>query len=65
VLATRFGEAAVHLVDRGGFGRMVALHSDEIADVSIEEAVGRYRLIPKDSQMVRTARSIGIYFGDE
>jgi ATP-dependent phosphofructokinase / diphosphate-dependent phosphofructokinase len=65
VLATRFGEAAVHLIGRGGFGRMVALHSDEIVDVALEEAVGSYRLVPKDSQLVRTARSIGIYFGDE
>lgn len=65
VLATRFGEAAVHLAAREGFGRMVALHADEIVDVSIDEAVGVYRLVPQDGQVVRTARSIGIYFGDE
>lgn len=65
ILASRFGEAAVHLAACERYGRMVALHCDDIVDVSLDEAVGRPKLVPVDSQLVRTARSTGVYFGDE
>ena len=65
VLASRFGEAAVDLAARGGYGRMVALRADEIVDVSLDEAVSKYKLVPVDGQLVRLARSTGVYFGDE
>ena len=65
VLASRFGEAAVHLAARGEYSRMVALRGDEVVDVSLDDAVGRRKLVPPDSQLVRLARSIGVYFGDE
>ena len=38
VLATRYGLKAADLVEEGRFGRMAALHGDEIVDVSLEEA---------------------------
>jgi 6-phosphofructokinase 1 len=65
VLGTRFGEAATHLVAAGGFGRMVALRGTEIVDVPIREAIGHAKLVDPQGQMVRTARSIGVVFGDE
>ena len=65
VLASRFGEAAVHLAARGGYGRMTALRGDDIVDVSLDEAVSCYKLVPVDGQLVRLARSTGVYFGDE
>lgn len=64
-LASRLGEAAVHLAARGGFGRMVAVRCDDIVDVSLDEAADRPKLVPVDSQLIRTARSTGVYFGDE
>ncbi|HVP23672.1 MAG TPA: ATP-dependent 6-phosphofructokinase [Conexivisphaerales archaeon] len=39
VLATRFGVAAVDLVEAKGFGRMVALHGNHIISVDIKEAL--------------------------
>jgi ATP-dependent phosphofructokinase / diphosphate-dependent phosphofructokinase len=65
VLASRFGEAAVHLAAHGGFGRMVALRGDDIVDVSFDDAVSQFKLVPVDGQVVRLARSTGVYFGDE
>lgn len=65
VLASRLGEAAVHLAARGDYGRMVALRADEVVDVSLDEAVVCCKLVPSDSQLLRLGRSTGVYFGDE
>lgn len=64
VLATRFGSAAADLVAEGGFGRMVCLRAGRIESVPLEEAVGVVRTVDPSCGHVRTARSIGISFGD-
>lgn len=64
VLASRFGRAAVHLLACGGFGRMVCLRGAEICDVSLEEAVGVLKKVQPDGELVATARSLGVTFGD-
>ena len=46
VLATRFGVKAAELVDQGRFGRMAALHGDEIVDVALEEATRELKTVP-------------------
>ena len=43
VLATRFGLKAAELVDEGKFGRMAALHGDDVVDVSLEEATAELK----------------------
>jgi ATP-dependent phosphofructokinase / diphosphate-dependent phosphofructokinase len=65
VLASQFGESAVHLVGQSKFGRMVALRGESVIDVSLDEAVGCCRMVPIDGQLIRLARSTGVYFGDE
>jgi phosphofructokinase-like protein len=47
VLATRFGHAAVELAARDGWGKMVALHGDAIADVPIADAA-KVRPVPAE-----------------
>ena len=64
ILATRFGVEAVDLIARGDFGRMVCLRSGEIESVTLDEAVGEVRLVDPKGSMVRTARAVGITFGD-
>lgn len=64
VLATRLGSAAVTLLAEGAFGRMAALHGNSIESVPIEEAVGNLKRVAPDSQLVSTARKLGISFGD-
>jgi 6-phosphofructokinase 1 len=64
VLATRFGSYAVELLERGEFGVMVALRSPEIVAVPLEAVVGRTRNVPVNGDLVRTARHMGISFGD-
>ncbi len=64
ILATRFGVEAVELIARGEFGRMVCLRAGEIESVTLDEAVGEVRLVDPHGSMVRTARAVGITFGD-
>jgi len=45
VLGSRFGIAAVDLVERQGFGRMVAIHGTEIVDVSMADSVGTMKRV--------------------
>src|ERR1700685_153265 len=64
ILATRFGVEAVELIARGEFGRMVCLRAGEIESVTLDEAVGEIRLVDPKGSLVRTARAVGITFGD-
>jgi len=64
VLATRFGSFAVQLLLRGESGTMTALHSPDIVAVPLEKVVGRTRNVPLAGDVMHTARSVGICFGD-
>jgi 6-phosphofructokinase 1 len=64
VLATRFGSRAVDLVVRGQFGKMVSSQPPDIVPVSLSEVVGKTKTIPPDSDLIQTARNVGISFGD-
>jgi len=65
ILATQFGEAAAHLAMAGRYGRMVRLSAGRIEDVDLDEAVREIKLVDPGSPLVRTARALGIAFGDE
>jgi ATP-dependent phosphofructokinase / diphosphate-dependent phosphofructokinase len=64
ILATRFGVAAVDLIAAGGFGMMVALHGESIVSVDVAHAIGQLKSVNPTGEVVRTARAIGIGFGD-
>jgi 6-phosphofructokinase 1 len=63
MLATNFGAVAVRALARGKSGVMVALHAANIRTVPLEEAVATLKTVPPESQLVRTARDVGISFG--
>lgn len=63
LLATRFGAAAVALVAEGRFGRMVGLKGGEIKDSSLLDAIGKLKTVPPDHELIRTAKSLGTFFG--
>ncbi len=64
LLATRFGGAAVQAVEDGKWGHMVALQSPNIVTVPIEEALRQPKRVDLEHDLVRTARRLGISFGD-
>jgi 6-phosphofructokinase 1 len=48
VLATRYGLKAADLAHERRFGRMAALHGDEIVDVSLDEATKELKTVPPE-----------------
>jgi 6-phosphofructokinase 1 len=62
---TRFGGKAVELLLKGETDRMVAFAPPDIIGIPLEEVVGKTRNVPADSDVVATARSLGVAFGDE
>ena len=64
ILSTRFGAAAVDLIAQGKFGRMVCLRGDCILNENIAEAIGKMKAVDPAGELVATARSVGIGFGD-
>jgi len=64
ILSTRFGVAAVDLIARGEFGKMVCLRGAKVCSVDIAEACGAVKRVDPQGDMVHTARSVGISFGD-
>ena len=61
--ALRFGAAAVRALEEGQAGIMVALDPPRVKYVPIEEAMGRMKMVPMDSDIVLTAQDLGISFG--
>ena len=65
ILSTRFGVAAVDLIAQRGFRKMVAARGGKIEFVDIAEAIGKLKSVDPHGDLVNTARSVGIRFGDE
>jgi len=64
LLAARLGSAAMRLVNEGLFGNMVAFRPAGIASVPLHQVTGRPRTVPADFDLLRTARDLGIGFGE-
>ncbi|MCD4829017.1 MAG: ATP-dependent 6-phosphofructokinase [Candidatus Cloacimonetes bacterium] len=64
VLATEFGVKAFELALEQKWGHMVALQGRRIVSVPIKDAISRYNLIELDSDIIRTARGLGMCLGD-
>ncbi len=64
VLALRLGSAAARAVEAGLFGHMVALHPPDIVTVALEDVLDKPHRVPAESDVIQTARALGISFGD-
>lgn len=64
LLATRFGVNAVRLIVESRFGRMVSYQPPDILDVPLSQAIHALRTVSPNGDLVHTARSLGISFGD-
>jgi phosphofructokinase-like protein len=64
LLALRFGGAAVRAIADRAFGTMVGLNGADITRVPLDQVVGRSKNIPLDSDIIATARELGISLGD-
>jgi 6-phosphofructokinase 1 len=64
LLSLRFGSAAVRALEEGYSGVMVALDPPTVRYVPLKEATSRMKTVPLDCDTIKTARSLGISFGD-
>lgn len=64
VLATQYGVKAFELVLAGEFGRMVSYRHPYITSVTLKEAIQKPNLVEPDTALMKTARGIGMCFGD-
>ncbi len=62
--ALRFGAAAVRALAEGNHGVMVALDPPNVRYVPLEKVAKRTKTVPLDSDVIRTARDLGICLGD-
>ena len=63
-LCSIFGATAVELVAAGEFGKMVAFTGPQVGSIKISDAIGKLKVVRPDGNLVRTARALGICFGD-
>ncbi|OGW59161.1 MAG: 6-phosphofructokinase [Nitrospirae bacterium RBG_16_64_22] len=63
ILATRLGVAAVDLVRRRRFGRLVCVRGGDISSASLASAAGKMRGVPPRGELVRVAEALRISFG--
>jgi 6-phosphofructokinase 1 len=64
VLATRFGGKAVELLKERRFDVMVAFHPPDIVAFPLADVVGKTKTVPMDSDLLITAKALGVTFGD-
>lgn len=64
VLATAMGVKAFELARDGEFGRMVSFKNNDIDSVTIAEAATGNKFVSADHYLLKSARSMGISFGD-
>lgn len=65
ILSTRYGVAAVELINKGEFGKMVCLKGDKITSDTLENVIGqKTKQVSTTGELVTIAKKIGISFGD-
>ncbi|MBN1992133.1 MAG: ATP-dependent 6-phosphofructokinase [Anaerolineae bacterium] len=64
LISLRFGAAAVRGLAAGHRNVMVALDSPGVRYVPLAEATKQIKLVPLDSDLIQTARELGICLGD-
>lgn len=64
ILATQFGVHAAGLISQGKYGRTVAKIGGKITSNKLEDIAGKTKFVSPDDQLVKTAKELGISFGD-
>ncbi len=66
ILASAFGVHAVDLLEQGLTNRMVVSREGKISDMLLEDVLKlSHNVVDEHGQMVRVARGLGMYIGDE
>ena len=63
ILSSRFGVHAIRLIERGEFGKMVALNGRSVVAIDIDQAVAQLNLVDPEGDLVAAAEELGISLG--
>ncbi len=64
ILATQFGVKAFEMVLEGKYGEMVAYRHPNVISVPFKDAIDKQNLVDPACDLVKTAKGVGISFGD-
>lgn len=64
ILATQLGTKACELIEKKDFGKMVGIRGGELISVPLADVAKGARTVPLDNELIRSARAIGVSFGD-
>ncbi len=64
ILATRLGQKAAELMLSGETSKYVSIKNDSLTVLPLSMAATETRFVPKDHELVNTAKAIGTYFGE-
>jgi len=64
ILATELGVKAFELVKEKKFGTMAVHLNSEVTNIEIEKVIDKYNKVDLSSNLIQTARGVGISFGD-
>lgn len=65
LLATRCGAKAAELIMKKEYGVMVGTKGRKMITVPLSEVAGKLKTVPTDDDLIKAARNMGIFFGDE
>jgi 6-phosphofructokinase len=64
-LALAYGAGAVRAIKAGDYGSMVAFVPPDVKFVPLADAINKVRTVPRDSEFIQIARSLGVFLGRE
>jgi 6-phosphofructokinase 1 len=64
VFATWLGTACADALNEGSYGFMIGLDGAKLRRVPLDKVAGSKQLVPSDHPLVRSARNVGVSFGD-
>lgn len=65
LLTTRLGAFAAKMIAEENFGKTVSVINNKLIDTPLENIAGKLKLVEPDEPLLRTARSLGVGFGNE
>jgi ATP-dependent phosphofructokinase / diphosphate-dependent phosphofructokinase len=64
ILATRYGRFAAQLIAQQKYNVMVSMSNNTLDSIPLSETAGKIKKIEPDCRLVKTARSLGVCFGN-
>ncbi len=65
LLTTRLGVFAAKMIAEENFGKTVSIINNRLVATPLEDMASKLKMVEKDEPLLRTARSLGVGFGNE